>query len=146
MIVAIGTEGTIVEQDLSVKILNCLWSIVDIHERLWDAEGVSDMELQDLDIKIKDMLRQFKLLWKDMSKSGCRFPKFHYTLHLTYIAKQYGSLRVIDTCVGETKNKDVKTIYRRTTKKKSGIESQMFEAASLKQRLSNEARDLGTIV
>jgi hypothetical protein len=138
MIVAIGTEGYIFGNELSLKISNCLWGIVDIHERLWNPDGITDTELVSIDESIRHMLNQFKSLWGDMSKSDCRFPKFHYTLHLTHIVRTYGSLRVIDTCVGESKNKDVKKIYRRTNKKKTSLECQMFNAMLMKQQLCGE--------
>ena len=105
--------------------------IVHIHECLWDREGQSTLQLISLDGKIREMLTLFKQLWADLSKSDCRFPKFHYTLHLTSIVEEFGSMRVVDTCQGENKNKLVKKLYKRTNRKRRDMEIQMFRVSAI---------------
>ena len=140
MIVCLGTEGAILPQERADRITSLLWQIVSIHERLWERDGHSRADLLEIDDAVVAMLTDFKEEWVGLSKSDCRFPKYHYTLHLTDTIVEMGSMRVVDTCFGESKNKVVKKIYRRTNRKQRNLETQMFHRTNAQQNARREAR------
>ena len=110
-----------------------LWLIVDIHASLWDEKGHTLRQLQVLDDAIISMLDLFKETFGHLSKSECRFLKFHMSLHLTYVATEFGSLRTVDLAFGESAHKGVKSVYRMTNRKVREGGRHMYNATASKE-------------
>lgn len=50
------------------------------------------------------MLQRFKDVFSEQGED-CTFPKFHATLHYTQCIERFGSLRLLDSGVGERQHK-----------------------------------------
>lgn len=61
-------------------------------------------DLDALDDEIEEMMTMFKKCFDRFSDSGCHFPKYHMSLHLTSVIQEWGSMRIVDTCFGEVSN------------------------------------------
>ena len=143
MIVCLGTEGGVLPLEQSDRVTAVLWKVVNLHEHLWEREGHTVRELIEIDKEVKEMLTAFKNEFQVYSKSACRFPKFHYTLHLTEVIEEFGSLRVVDTSFGENKNKVVKKIHMRTNRKRSTMNEQMLKITLERQQTERVALQIG---
>lgn len=140
MIVALGVSGTLLPMTINAKVVELLWRIVTIHEQLWDRTGHTQSQLDDIDYNIQVMLLLFLELFGNISVSHCRFLKYHLTLHLTAVITEYGSLRIVDTRFGETKNKAVKHTYRQTNRKTINNTAQMHDKTTTRRSLQDRAR------
>lgn len=146
MIVSLGTQGSVLPKEQSDEVTSVLWKIVNLHEHLWEREGHTVLELIEIDKEVEDMLISFKDVFQEYSKSACRFPKYHYTLHLTEVIEEYGSLRVVDTSFGENKNKLVKKIHLRTNRKRATMEEQMLRVTLARHITERDATQVGNYI
>lgn len=99
MIVCIGVDNTFLDEPISSQVLRALWLVADMHTRLWNIEGHTTEELDELDEKIMELSECYKAAFATVT--SCDFPKFHYLLHLTSVIQEFGSMRTVDTCYGE---------------------------------------------
>ena len=99
MIVCLGVDNTFLDEPISSQVLRTLWLVADMHTRLWNIEGHTTNELDDMDEKIMELSESYKAAFSTVTT--CDFPKFHYLLHLTSVIQEFGSMRTVDTCYGE---------------------------------------------
>lgn len=145
LLVCIGTEGTIFDEPLNSKILVLLWDIAELHGAMWSYDGHTFENLLSLDDRLVAMLERFKEIFMCVSKSDCRFMKFHLTLHLPYTIHEWGSMRTVDTAFGEGGNKGVKKLYRATNRRSERQTEQMYDAASTKYAVTQAAASRGLV-
>jgi len=106
MIVCLGIDGTFVEADVNKLLVKVLYQLTKVHKMLWNKDGHSEDDLDELDRLIPELMEGYAECFKRFNKSDCRFPKFHYSLHLTSEIAEWGSMRVVDGCFGEVMSCD----------------------------------------
>jgi hypothetical protein len=128
LIVCIGTEGEIVtDRSIAEKVIHVLHQLIDLGDRLMSRDGHNQFQLQRLRLDLQKFMVEFKELFGDLSKSKCCFPKFHYCLHLCDVIEAFGSMRAVDSGLGEATNADTKGLFRKTDKKKTNSNLNLLE-------------------
>ena len=89
------------EEEVNKLVVKTLYQLTKVHTMLWKKEGHSEADLDELDRIIPELMENYSRCFKRFNSSDCRFPKFHYSLHLTSEIAEWGSLRVVDGCFGE---------------------------------------------
>ena len=89
------------EPEDNKAILQTLYQVAEVHRLLWKKEGHSEADMIHLDDIIPKLMKSYYNCFGEFNKSDCRFPKFHYLLHLTTIMMEWGSMRIVDGAHGE---------------------------------------------
>ena len=141
-------DGEILPLEERKKIVKVFLELVSIREALWSPDGHTEREIQALQHRIVSMMVLYKEAFQDYTSSkGFRFPKFHMTTHLTELITRFGSVRWCDSGPGERQHKTVvKPGFRKTSKKKRQVASELVEAVNTKVKLSLTCKKYGITV
>jgi hypothetical protein len=120
-----------------------LWKICELYDLLHDIDGHTEVHLEVIRRKAIVMLRAFKKHFNKFSKSKCSFPKFHFTLHLTWPIEWWGSLRAVDTCFGEARQSDVRGNYEQTTRQPDLVHIQLSQVEAARRVVNQRAAAYG---
>jgi hypothetical protein len=147
-IAVLGVDGGIVPRHEANQLKSVLWKVCELYDLLHDLAGHTPAKLEVIRRKSVLMMREFKHVFKGVenstaAKNGFRFPKFHYTLHLTWAIEEWGSLRAVDTCFGEAKQADVRGDFEQTTRQPGSVHVELSMVQASNRVINQRAAGYG---
>lgn len=148
MVVCLGERTTILPREVCSPLQRLMWTLVNIHERLWDPTGHSENQLLELHNDLKKMMGEFRQMFghPKISPTKCKFVKNHLNLHLVETIQEFGSMRIVDTTFGESNNKAVKSAFARTNRKTLRCLKHMLSTSSRKGFLEKTTKEYGGLI
>jgi hypothetical protein len=121
----IGVTDLILPQPQRQSVQAVLWLVLELHDLLTCFEGHTESALDVIRRKIVIMMRDFKRVFGVFSPSNCRFMKFHFCLHLLEVLYEWASMRAVDTCFGEAKQRTVRQHFTTTSQRPEHVNREL---------------------
>jgi hypothetical protein len=131
----LGTLGNILPAGEVADIQRLLWRILEVYDLCVDYGGHTPASIAALKIQVRRMMKQFHEVLGEFSACDCTNTKHHYNLHLTYPIYKWGSLRAVDTSFGEAKQRDVRTAFGKTSKRRAQLHTELAFGAARRRHI-----------
>ena len=126
-IVCIGLNNTILVNAREERaVLKALSLLVLMHHLFWEDTIRQERDFERISKMVPVLLASFRSAFDRFSKTKCNFYKFHATHHLVHEMRKWGSMRVLSSEAGESMNRVVKKRFKKTSKKKSRQNQEMY--------------------